>query len=93
MQYGPPPPDQYGYGQPPMSHAQYAQQGLRFCVYCQAPTPSQMVTNPGPNHLVHALLSLFLCGLWLPVWLLIALLDKSAGTFMHCMTCGRRRLQ
>lgn len=30
----------------------------------------------GPNHVVHAILSILTGGLWLPVWLVIALRDK-----------------
>ncbi len=38
-------------------------------------TPSQavMVNGRGPHHILHLLLSVFTAGLWLPVWLIIAL--------------------
>lgn len=36
-----------------------------------------------PNHVVHALVSLFLCGLWVPVWVLASRRDA-----WRCQTCG-----
>ena len=30
----------------------------------------------GPNHILHLLLSIFTAGLWLPVWLVVALRNK-----------------
>jgi hypothetical protein len=40
-----------------------------------ARTPYQAVTVIGspPNHVLHALLTLFLCGLWAPIWLIVGL--------------------
>lgn len=35
-----------------------------------------VVTYSGPNHALHAVVSLFTCGLWLPVWLVIAVISK-----------------
>lgn len=43
-----------------------------------------------PNHVVHALVSLFLIGLWIPVWILIAL--GSGNEPAACVKCGNRRL-
>jgi predicted RNA-binding Zn-ribbon protein involved in translation (DUF1610 family) len=41
------------------------------------------------NHVLHLLVSLFLCGLWPPVWLLITLLHSlSVGEVWRCQTCG-----
>ena len=39
-----------------------------------APTPVVVVAAPpsGPNHLIHLILTLLSCGLWAPVWLLVA---------------------
>lgn len=46
--------------------------------------------QPTPNHVVHALVSLFLVGLWIPIWILIA---ASAGKDPAvCVKCGNRRL-
>jgi len=55
--------------------------GARWTNYRSAPTPPQMsAPHPmyvvsGPNHAVHLILSLVTCGMWLPVWLIIALVD------------------
>ncbi|HZN32444.1 MAG TPA: hypothetical protein VFB80_01445 [Pirellulaceae bacterium] len=38
------------------------------------------------NHLVHALVTLFLCGLWLPVWI-IAACSEQLGPWL-CSQCG-----
>lgn len=37
------------------------------------------------NHTPHLLASIFLCGLWLPIWILLALSDRPAW---HCAFCG-----
>lgn len=29
-----------------------------------------------PNHILHAILSIFLCGLWLPIWAIVAMSTK-----------------
>lgn len=55
--------------------------------YLQA--PSVVVNNSnvvgyggrtGPNHVLHLLLTLFSCGLWAPVWLLLAIVDAAGGS-------------
>jgi Protein of unknown function (DUF2510) len=33
-------------------------------------------TGAGPNHALHAVLTLFTCGAWLPVWILIAIFGR-----------------
>lgn len=38
----------------------------------QADTWVVLASGQRANHVLHAILSLFLCGLWLPVWLLVA---------------------
>lgn len=35
-------------------------------------TAASVVTGEPVNHVLHAILSLFLCGLWVPVWIIIA---------------------
>jgi ribosomal protein L37AE/L43A len=41
------------------------------------------------NHVLHLLASVFLCGLWLPVWFLIALHHSlTAGAVWRCQNCG-----
>jgi len=37
-----------------------------------------------PNHLIHLIITFFLCGLWLPIWLLICLANRDP----YCSICG-----
>lgn len=39
-----------------------------------APTP--VVVTTGPNHALHLILTLLTCGLWLPVWLIVAIAGR-----------------
>jgi hypothetical protein len=59
------------------------QETSAYCEHCRRPVLGR---RDGPNHLVHALVSLFLCGLWIPVWIIAAL---STGGYA-CPTCGGR---
>lgn len=54
-----------------------------YCHHCR--TQTAHVANT-PNHLVHALITLFLCGIWLPVWAVICLLP----THWNCTRCGSK---
>lgn len=41
------------------------------------PQPPVVIAAPaGVNHLIHLILTLVTCGMWAPVWLLIAMLDS-----------------
>lgn len=53
-------------------------------VYCQRCQRQTAATRKTPNHILHLLISLFMCGVWLPVWLLIA---TTSGHY-RCNTCG-----
>lgn len=55
----------------------------RYCDYCRRYT---LARKEGVNHVLHLLISLFLCGLWLPFWLLIAFCKQFEG--YHCTRCG-----
>ncbi|MDV3130168.1 DUF2510 domain-containing protein [Mycobacterium sp. 21AC1] len=49
------------------------------------PPPAQAVAvavsaGGGPNHAVHLILTLLTCGLWLPVWILVALFGGSSSS-------------
>jgi Protein of unknown function (DUF2510) len=47
-----------------------------------APPPTVAVAvsvGGGPNHALHAVLTVLSCGLWLPVWILVAHLGGSSG--------------
>ena len=56
-----------------------------FCATCNQ---ERLFTKPGMNHLVHALVSLFLCGLWLPIWILAAAANGSEP--YRCVQCGSK---
>ncbi len=56
-------------------------QTSKFCGRCKKHT---LHARPGTNHLAHALITLFLCGFWLPIWILASL--KIGG--WKCQTCG-----
>ncbi len=58
-------------------------QSHKYCRCCQR---SQMHFRKGTNHILHLLLTVFMCGWWLPVWLLLAV--KVGG--WQCETCGYR---
>ena len=55
----------------------------QFCKTCGKLT---LHTRPGTNNLVHALVTLFLCGLWLPVWIVVGIVNASHRP--HCTQCG-----
>lgn len=57
------------------------------CAKCDAVMPHN---QPTPNHVVHAIVSVFLIGLWIPVWIFIAL--GSGKDVATCVKCGNRRL-
>lgn len=53
-----------------------------FCPHCQT---RRLFTAHTMNHVPHILASVFLCGLWLPVWILMAMTDNPN---YHCSQCG-----
>lgn len=53
------------------------------CRVCDRPT---LHARKKCSHLIHALVSLFLCGLWIPVWLVADHL--AAKSDWRCQTCG-----
>ena len=58
------------------------------------PTPPRMLVTPAPapsvavavsagggtNHALHRILTLLTCGLWLPIWILVAIFDSGGGS-------------
>lgn len=58
-------------------------QTQRFCPQCNSPVLCQ---RKGTNHLVHALVTLFLFGLWIPVWI-VASMNKQP---YRCTRCGTK---
>lgn len=59
------------------------EQSQIWCATCQRYTLAQ---RPAPSHLVHGLVSLFLCGLWIPVWLIATL--RAGHHHFRCSSCG-----
>lgn len=43
-------------------------------------------TRHQTNHLVHALVTLFLCGFWLPIWIYLSCTEQADP--WRCATCG-----
>lgn len=56
-------------------------QTTKVCPICQKPT---LWARPGTNHILHLLITVMLCGFWLPVWILASL--RIGG--WRCQTCG-----
>lgn len=57
------------------------QESSGFCPQCQAQV---LVRHETANHLLHAIVTLFLCGFWLPIWIIAAL----SPTSWRCTRCG-----
>ena len=53
-----------------------------FCPRCQQ---MKLYTQQTMSHTPHILATVFLCGLWLPVWILMAAADNQAW---RCSFCG-----
>ncbi len=56
-----------------------------FCAVCGA---QRKVERPGTNHVLHLLLTIFTCMLWLVVWFLVSV--QFGG--WRCTFCGSRRV-
>ena len=52
--------------------------------YCQVCQRSVMVERAAPNHLIHALVTLFTCFTWGIVWIFVSLARKP----WRCKFCG-----
>lgn len=59
------------------------QQTSKWCRTCNRQT---LANRPGTNHVLHLLLSIITCGLWLIVWALSSV--KFGG--WRCAFCGRK---
>lgn len=60
-------------------------QTMKQCPACQRMTQH---VQPGTSHVLHLLLAVFSFGVWLPVWLLVALNNTTKA---QCTTCGRSK--
>ncbi|MDE2101200.1 MAG: hypothetical protein KGL39_28400 [Patescibacteria group bacterium] len=54
-----------------------------FCETCGRPT---LHSRPATNHLAHAVISLFLCGFWIPMWIVVG--ANNATRTARCTQCG-----
>lgn len=54
--------------------------------YCHSCRRHVLARRHGCDHLVHAIVTLFLCGMWLPAWLVCGL--YAATVPYHCPRCG-----
>ncbi len=61
-----------------------AQESSEYCEYCRRMVLTRRIA---PNHVVHLLISLFCCGPWVIVWLILAL--SAAFQPFLCTRCGR----
>lgn len=59
------------------------QQSQAWCATCQRMVLTQ---RAAPNHLIHALVTLFTCGAWAIVWAIVALNTPA----WRCSACGTR---
>lgn len=57
--------------------------GANWCPHCNSRV---LGVADKPNHVLHAILSLFLVGLWLFVWAMICSFDRE----VRCSRCGTR---
>lgn len=53
-----------------------------YCNYCEKNTMSQ---SEKPNHILHIILTLLTGGLWIIVWIILAMM--AAGNY-KCTQCG-----
>ena len=56
----------------------------RYCAHCQKDV---MASGTTPSHLLHFFLSVLTFGLWVPIWILVAV-GKIGG--YRCTQCGNR---
>lgn len=54
--------------------------------YCHRCQQMRLFSQQGINHVLHLLISIFLCGLWLPVWLIMTI--SEGNNPFHCQQCG-----
>lgn len=56
-----------------------------YCSICRKPTLHELDPRT-VNHVLHLIISLFCCGFWVPVWILLAM--TAPRRFVRCLTCG-----
>jgi hypothetical protein len=65
-----------------MAH-QHRHQKSRYCGYCDRMRLSE---RQEPNNLLHFVLTVLTCGLWLPVWFVLAVVTPA----YRCQRCGSK---
>lgn len=58
-------------------------QAAGFCPLCNRQV---LVGAKTPNHVLHAIITLFSCALWAPVWIFLSLVAKD----WRCQVCGNK---
>lgn len=56
--------------------------------FCKSCSQNRPVSRPSTNHILHLLLSIITCGLWIVVWILTSI--KIGG--WRCETCGSTKI-
>lgn len=67
---------------------QRIEQVQMYCNRCQRATLHQG-TRTETNHVLHLLLTFLLCTLWLPIWLLIVIVNSLEKPRFSCTQCGQ----
>jgi len=62
-------------------------QSSRHCRACRCQTLHTATVSDFP-HILHLLVSVFLCGLWIPVWILLAVMEGYKQYPFRCSRCG-----
>lgn len=62
------------------------QKGRRFC---EEEVEWVLAERNTPNHLLHLILSVLTAGLWIPVWIIVAI--TTSGSY-RCPKCGSKTL-
>ncbi|RFZ43904.1 hypothetical protein DAVIS_01856 [Mycobacterium marinum] len=60
-------------------------------IEARTPTSAVVVTGKPVNHVLHLLITVLLCGLWLPVWIILAIGDGERRTFVSLDQYGTVR--
>lgn len=53
-----------------------------YCLHCQA---QRLYRREEPNHILHAIITLFTCGLWAVVWIVASVVTHRPWL---CTVCG-----
>jgi hypothetical protein len=62
-------------------------QEMHHCSQCHRATLHVRTDHSCP-HLVHALITVFLCGLWIPVWIICTFSAREKNKPAQCTVCG-----